>query len=238
MGSGISGILAILFMDKLENIALSSNRLISPHKRNVDDMVPSTSKQQWRPNFTTPWMAYVHDWSLRSRNPLHHQMASPYHSKTSKSLSLKTVKAPLISTKSQQKSRYLYTINEPYLDTRRSTPSATNENIAFDDILHLNGYPESVIDETKRPQNHQQDHQIPNTEWSYRKIPFISKRLDHKITKFFRREGFPVRVAHKHWGEFSLTTLKLQGADSPEPTAHLKYQLMPKEKHRLPSHMQ
>jgi len=54
MGSGISGILAILFMDKLEKIALSSNRLLSPHKRNVDDMVPSTSKQQWRPNFTTP----------------------------------------------------------------------------------------------------------------------------------------------------------------------------------------
>ena len=33
MGSSISGILAILFMDKLEQIALSSHRFISPYKR-------------------------------------------------------------------------------------------------------------------------------------------------------------------------------------------------------------
>ena len=32
MGSSISDILAILFMDKLENIALSSHLMISPYK--------------------------------------------------------------------------------------------------------------------------------------------------------------------------------------------------------------
>ena len=37
MGSSISGIMAILFMDKLETIALSSHLLINPYKRYVDD---------------------------------------------------------------------------------------------------------------------------------------------------------------------------------------------------------
>ena len=48
MESSISGILAILFMDKLETIALSSHLIISPYKRYVDDIYPKqpTKKQQ------------------------------------------------------------------------------------------------------------------------------------------------------------------------------------------------
>ncbi|XP_066016063.1 uncharacterized protein [Pocillopora verrucosa] len=46
MGSSISGILAILFMDKLEQIALSSYRLISPYKRYVDDLYLQTANEE------------------------------------------------------------------------------------------------------------------------------------------------------------------------------------------------
>ena len=46
MGSSISGILAILFMDKLEQIALSSYRLISPYKRYVDDIYLQTANEE------------------------------------------------------------------------------------------------------------------------------------------------------------------------------------------------
>ena len=38
MGSSISGILAIVFMDRLETIALSSHLSISPYKRYVEDI--------------------------------------------------------------------------------------------------------------------------------------------------------------------------------------------------------
>ena len=38
MGSSISGILAILFMDKLDTIALSTHLMISPYMRYVDDI--------------------------------------------------------------------------------------------------------------------------------------------------------------------------------------------------------
>ena len=46
MGSSISGILAILFMDKLEQIALSSHRFISPYKRYVDDIYLQTANEE------------------------------------------------------------------------------------------------------------------------------------------------------------------------------------------------
>ena len=36
-------------------------------------------------------------------------------------------------------------------------------------------------------------------EWSYLKIPYISERLNHKITNIFRKENIPVRVAHKSY---------------------------------------
>ena len=46
MGSSISGILAILFVDKLEQIALSSHRFISPYKRYVDDIYLQTTNEE------------------------------------------------------------------------------------------------------------------------------------------------------------------------------------------------
>ena len=46
MGSSTSGILAILFMDKLEQIALSSHRFISPYKRYVDDIYLQTANEE------------------------------------------------------------------------------------------------------------------------------------------------------------------------------------------------
>ena len=46
MGSSISGILAILFMDKLETIALSSDLLINPYKRDVDDIYPQMTNKE------------------------------------------------------------------------------------------------------------------------------------------------------------------------------------------------
>lgn len=45
MGSIISGILAIPFVDKLESIALFSRRLIGPYKRYVDDTYLQTTKE-------------------------------------------------------------------------------------------------------------------------------------------------------------------------------------------------
>ena len=69
----------------------------------------------------------------------------------------------------------------------------------FDDILRMNGHPEDSTDQTKHPQRHQRNSPAPNVDWSYLKIPYISERLNHKITNIFRKEGIPVRVAHRSY---------------------------------------
>ena len=61
VGSSISGILAILFMDKLESIALSSYHLISPYKRYVDDIYLQQPMKRRQTNFTAPWTVYILD---------------------------------------------------------------------------------------------------------------------------------------------------------------------------------
>ena len=77
--------------------------------------------------------------------------------------------------------------------------TATNYQNMFHDVLRLNGYPESTVDKTKHSQNHQNDPRTLNTERSYLKISYISKRLNYKITNIFRKQGIPARIAHKSY---------------------------------------
>ena len=84
-------------------------------------------------------------------------------------------------------------------DRCSSNISAKQHLNTFDDILRLNGYPENSIEQTQRPQNPQRNPQPGNTEWSYLKIPYISERLNHRITNIFRKENIPVRIAHKSY---------------------------------------
>ena len=65
----------------------------------------------------------------------------------------------------------------------------------------------------KQPQNCREDSLPSNTEWSYLKVPHISERLDHRITNIFRKEGIPVRIAHK-----SYTLTKALSHKITEPT--------------------
>ena len=51
MASSIPGILAILFMDKLETIALSSHLMISPYKRYVDDIYLQPTNEESADHF-------------------------------------------------------------------------------------------------------------------------------------------------------------------------------------------
>ena len=86
------------------------------------------------------------------------------------------------------------------IEDRCSSNTSTKQHLgAFGDILRLNGYPENSIEQAKYPQNLQRNSQPTGMEWSYRKIPYISERLNHKITNIFRKENIPVRVAHKSY---------------------------------------
>ena len=84
-------------------------------------------------------------------------------------------------------------------DTCSTKTIARKHQNTFDDVLRLNGYPESIIDQTKHSQNHQKNPRPLNTEWSYLKIPYFSERLSYRITSIFQKEGIPVRVTHKSY---------------------------------------
>ena len=88
------------------------------------------------------------------------------------------------------KSKLNFIRNERKLiqDRCSSHISATQHLNTFDHILRLNGYPKNSIEESKRPQHHQRNSQPANTEWTYLKIPYISDRLNHRITNIFKKE--------------------------------------------------
>ena len=72
------------------------------------------------------------------------------------------------------------------IEDRCSSNISTTQHLgAFDDILRINSYPETSIERTKRPRNLQRKSQPAGTEWSYLKIPYISERLNHRITNRF-----------------------------------------------------
>ena len=215
MGSSISSILAILFMDKLESIALSSHLMINPYKRYVDDIYLQTTNEETADHF--------HKIINNVHPNLKFEIEKPQATPNGLSLSLldfkvtisqdgnssfefykKPAKKPLFvhyQSAMPTKSKFNFIRNErKRIEDRCSSNTSTKQHLgAFDDILRLNGYPENSIEQTKCPQNLQRNSQPTGTEWSYLKIPYISERLNHKITNIFRKENIPVRVANKSY---------------------------------------
>ena len=97
----------------------------------------------------------------------------------------------------KSKLNFIHNERKRIKDRCSSSISAKQHLNTFDDNLRLNGYTENTIEKTKHPQNPQQNRQPGNTEWSYLKIPYISERLNHKITNIFRKENILVCIAHK-----------------------------------------
>ena len=95
------------------------------------------------------------------------------------------------------KSKLNFILNElKRVEDRCSSHISSTQHLnTFDDILCLKGYPENSIEQKKRPQNPQPI----NTELSYFKIPYISERLNYRITNIFRKENIPVRIGHKSY---------------------------------------
>ena len=158
MGSSISGILAILFMGKLETIALSSHLSISCYRRYVDDIYLQT---------TGEGMADQFHYTMNNLHPkLKFEIEKPETTPDGLSLSLldfkvtvsKDGKSSFEFYKKSAKKTLFVTTSQPYPRNQRPTSFVMSENVsridaphrqqqqnAFDDILRLNGYPENSI---------------------------------------------------------------------------------------------
>ena len=233
MGCNISGILAILFMDRLETIALSSHLSISHYKRYVDDIYLQTTGEE---------MADQFHYTMNNLHPkLKFEIEKPEITPNGFSLSLldfnvtiskdgkssfefykKTAKKPLFvhhQSAIPEKSKINFIRNErKRIDDKCFTKAtATKHQNMFDDILRLNGYPEGTITKTKHSQNHQKDPRPLNTEWSYLKMPYVSERLNYKVANIFRKEGYQCgsRTSHTPSDEPSLRTTRNGHARGP-----------------------
>ena len=127
-----------------------------------------------------------------------------FYKKKKKKKKKRTAKEPLFvlhQSAIPKKSKINFIRNEQKrIEDRCSTQTTSikHQNM-FDDILRINGYPEDSIDQTKHTQSHQRNFPPPNVDWSYLKIPYISERLNHKITNIFRKGGIPVGVGHSSY---------------------------------------
>ena len=108
-----------------------------------------------------------------------------------------TICSPSISYSHRNPNSTSFAANESASRTDAPHISVTQHLNTFDDILRVNGYPENNIEKTKHSQNPQRKPRPAETEWSYLKIPYISERLNYRITNIFRKENIPVRIAHK-----------------------------------------
>ena len=83
MGSNISGILVILFIDILQTIALSLHLMISPSKRYVDNIYLQTTNEETAEHFHHIIMHLI--WNLKLKTKKQHQVACHYHYSISES---------------------------------------------------------------------------------------------------------------------------------------------------------
>ena len=139
----------------------------------------------------------------------------------------------LNSTKSQPRNLYLSTIDQLFPPNPKSNLSQRTKTHrdrcsshlnTFDDILRLNGYPENSIEQTKprtKPSTCQHRMVIH--------VPYISERLNHRITNIFRKENIPVRIAHKSYTlrrALTLTSTKRKCTRDKRPTPDCVYEEM------------
>ena len=213
MGSSISGIPAILLMDKLETVALSSGLLINLYKRYVEDIYLQMTTEETADQFHHTMNNLHPKLKFEIEKPeitpdglsmslLNFKVTISKYGKSSFQFSINQLKQPLYvhhHSAIPKKSKINFIRNQQKrIQDRCSTQilTAKHQN-AFDDILCQNGHPENSKDQMKYHQSYHRDSQPTNTEWLYLKLPYISEQLNYRITNIFRKENIPVRIAHR-----------------------------------------
>ena len=211
MGCSISGILAILFMDRLERIALRSEWSLLPYKRYVDDIYIKAENEQAANNF------HRHMNSLHSK--IKFEIEKPTPSPHGHTLSLLDLTVTITHGRTCSFEFYQKPAKKPLFVHRQSALSMNNKmNIIqnernrivkrcsssttslkhiknFEDVLRQYGYNNNDINTSLKKPNC--NDKSKTTDWQYLKIPFISKQNDRKISKIFRNKNLKVRLTHR-----------------------------------------
>ena len=212
MGSSTSSILAIVYMNALESITLSTIQ-VGIYKRYVDDiLLLAKDKQHADEIFHTMNNANKHikfeaehpssknqlnllDFSITINQENGKQNCDFYKKPAKKNL--------FINSKSAQPTRNKanFIQNEKRRISNRCT-STENKNKHLHDFkktLELNDYQPQEIHNLmhEKKKKHKVIYNKPENKPFYYEIPFISDKIDNKIRSIFKKENLNVKIYHK-----------------------------------------
>ncbi len=207
MGSAVSGILAILFLDTIEQQALRTFGNVSLFKRYVDDcflLVSNIDEANGLLNI------------LNEQHPnIRFEMECPTDGQSLSLLdftvTMSTSNGPRFQfyKKGAKKNIFVHyrshlprsakmaiVANErKRIEERCTSPTDKRRHLNnFKRILLNHGYPNKIIHQKKR--NRRRRGPVAE-EFLYLKLPFLSDQADRRIKQVFRREGVELRIAHK-----------------------------------------
>ena len=211
MGSSLSGILAILFMNTLETRALTSLGGVPLFKRYVDDcFLLANDIDQAQLLFQR---------LNEQHNNINFEIESPHDNTLCLldfSVKISLVDGPTFEfyRKPARKnlfvnyfshlprdSKFAFVRNE-YLRIKQrcSVPATSIEKMReFDNTLTLNGYPDDFVSQAHKIRLKKQSRpKHTGSNFFYLKLPFIDDDTNRRIVHAFRKNGFNnIRIAHK-----------------------------------------
>jgi hypothetical protein len=215
MGSSLSPILAILFMDNIERQVITSSTLIGLYYRYVDDIFILTQ------NSTTA--NQIHDMMNNQHANIKFDIEHPRNNNCLSLLDFEVTihQNTLPSFQHYQKAakKDLFMHYKSALPTKMKFDIIRNErrriaercsqddkaivhNNKFNKTLSANGYPSWFINKTQRritnDRTTQQRENSNNQQFFYMRLPFINDQINWMIKRIFRDEDIPVRFYHKN----------------------------------------
>ena len=215
MGSSISAILAILYMNQVEKQALDVvNNHVGFYSRYIDDICLLGR------NATEA--SHIHNVFNQIDSHIKFEIELPKKSNTLELLDLaikinthgelyfdfftKAAKKPVfVNFKSAlpTRSKMHYIHNErTRIVNRCSNTNNTKKHLEnFDNILRLNDYPDSFINknniQNRNKHKRKMKKKIVSDSASYFNIPFVNDNINKKIRNFFFKEDLNVRLSHR-----------------------------------------
>ena len=209
MGSSISSLLAITFMNRLENGPLTTCR-VALYRRYVDDCcILTTGKEEAEKilNIMNQQHSSIQfDLELPSEDGVLSlldfsiKVASDgsvsfnfFQKKARKPLFVNYNSALPTSTKNAIIRNELTRISN-----RSSTPSDRDINInRFKSVLKLNDYPTTFVNRVTNSRSNRKCRPEHHNDFFYLRLPFLSDHINTKVTRIFKKYNLPVRVYHR-----------------------------------------
>lgn len=225
MGSSTSSVLAIIYMNKLESIALNLTQ-IGLYKRYVDDILLLTVNKEEAENIFAIMNSINQNITFEIEHPDENNTLSlldfsinidkntgnqtfNFYKKTAKKDLFVNFKSALPTS-----SKLNYINNEiDRISTRCTKRKDREEQIKnFESVLIKNDYPTTFIHRSK---NTKRNKQTTRGKQFYFEFPYINDKIEHKIKRIFQTENIQVSLYRK-----SITLEQTLKKKSPE-TCHL-----------------